>query len=238
MCQGGALLNCDDGSPCTADSCDPVAGCIHATLTGTCPDDGNPCTLDVCAGAECTHPSADGIGCASDGNSCTSDLCSASVCSHTPTNDGSLCNDGNACTSGDACQAGTCIGGASINCDDGLNCTTDTCSPTSGVCTHPVIVPCANPRYGDVSAQIIAPLCVQCHGSQLAYAAIVNVASGDTTYTKFVDPGKPNNSAIQMAIDPSLPLAWGGRMPQSNPAWMTAPLIQLMRTWITNGAIQ
>src|SRR5438874_7297710 len=40
-CQGGACtagtpLNCNDGNPCTTDSCDPVAACQHpAVANGT-----------------------------------------------------------------------------------------------------------------------------------------------------------------------------------------------------------
>ncbi|HEY3357297.1 MAG TPA: hypothetical protein VGQ83_28865 [Polyangia bacterium] len=45
---------CDDGNACTTDTCDPVAGCVHAPAAGPC-DDGNPCTVDdQCAGGTCT----------------------------------------------------------------------------------------------------------------------------------------------------------------------------------------
>src|SRR5262249_16151529 len=48
VCTAGAPLNCDDGNPCTADTCDAVLGCQHtAVATGTpCPD------ATVCNGAE------------------------------------------------------------------------------------------------------------------------------------------------------------------------------------------
>ena len=63
VCEGGVCVEsspacadktCDDGNPCTTDSCDPATGeCLVAQADGTC-DDGNPCTLnDTCAKGEC-----------------------------------------------------------------------------------------------------------------------------------------------------------------------------------------
>ncbi len=57
-CQGGfciakGLLDCDDGEPCTADSCDPRTGCRHDPIEGGC-DDGDSCTQgDYCADGRC-----------------------------------------------------------------------------------------------------------------------------------------------------------------------------------------
>lgn len=47
QCQGTTAVNCDDGNPCTQDSCDPAVGCVHTNepLTTACVD-GNPCTTD------------------------------------------------------------------------------------------------------------------------------------------------------------------------------------------------
>ena len=48
-------VNCDDQVACTADSCDPVGGCINAPVDSSC-DDGDPCTLDSCdAVSGCAH---------------------------------------------------------------------------------------------------------------------------------------------------------------------------------------
>jgi hypothetical protein len=44
-------VNCDDGNPCTIDSCSPE-GCVHAPVN--C-DDGNPCTVDSCGPNGCVH---------------------------------------------------------------------------------------------------------------------------------------------------------------------------------------
>ena len=57
-CQGGLCVpaegTCDDGNPCTEDSCDVLVGCTHAALAGGACDDGDPCTADeVCMGGTC-----------------------------------------------------------------------------------------------------------------------------------------------------------------------------------------
>ena len=46
--------NCDDGNPCTLDTCDPATGaCSHGEAMATC-DDGNACTTsDTCSGGKC-----------------------------------------------------------------------------------------------------------------------------------------------------------------------------------------
>lgn len=50
-------MSCDDGNPCTTDSCDPATGCKFENNTLACADDGNACTNDVCSAGICTHPS-------------------------------------------------------------------------------------------------------------------------------------------------------------------------------------
>jgi hypothetical protein len=84
-CEGPtAPLACDDGDPCTTDSCDPAAGCAHA---------------DVACPASC-GPGDDGLRC-SDGTACTvSDVCSGGTCVGTPL----ACADADPCTS-DSCDA-------------------------------------------------------------------------------------------------------------------------------------
>ena len=54
-CQAGTPPNLDDGDACTADSCGPQTGVVHAPLTGTACDDGNACTqTDTCQAGTCT----------------------------------------------------------------------------------------------------------------------------------------------------------------------------------------
>jgi len=77
---GYVLLPCDDGDPCTVDTCDAATGTCAIGKVTTCAD-GNPCTEDVC-------------------------LPFAAGCGHTPKF--GPCNDGSACTSGDLCVNGAC----------------------------------------------------------------------------------------------------------------------------------
>ncbi len=138
-CTGKALcvgpnVDCDDGLPCTTDTCDKLAGCKHAAKAGTPCDDGNACTVvDSCLASGVCKPGAS-KDCA-DGNPCTADGCSADQgCTHTILA-GSLCNDGNACTSGEACNgSGACVG-SPTDCDDSQSCTKDSCDKNAG-CLH------------------------------------------------------------------------------------------------------
>ncbi len=130
--------DCDDGNPCTDDTCDFQLGCVNTYNSAPC-DDGNACTAnDTCQEGVCVGvpAAADGAPC-DDGNPCTSaDACHGGSCYGQPTlADGSPCDDGNACTTGDTCQGGTCVGGPPPNCDDGNDCTVDSCDPASG-CVH------------------------------------------------------------------------------------------------------
>ena len=126
--------HCEDGSPCTIDTCDQML-CERAALTGCCAgdadcDDGNYCTDDACLAGECVH--ADNANACSDGDPCTeADVCSEGSCAGTPL----VCDDGNGCTQ-DSCldgacafdyapEAACCATGA--DCDDGNPCTIDGC---------------------------------------------------------------------------------------------------------------
>ena len=69
----GALVSCDDGNSCTADSCDPATGCKHSNTTDVCSDN-NPCTLgDSCSVGACTTTAKS----CDDGFACTTDSCDA-----------------------------------------------------------------------------------------------------------------------------------------------------------------
>ena len=66
-----ANLSCDDGNPCTDDSCGPFTGCIHIPNTLPC-DDGNACTAgDACSNGVCTGRAYS----CDDGIPCTRDFC-------------------------------------------------------------------------------------------------------------------------------------------------------------------
>ncbi|MBI5610799.1 MAG: hypothetical protein HY902_18115 [Deltaproteobacteria bacterium] len=55
VCDGKSLADCDDGLPCTADTCDDKTGCKHSNLAdGSACDDGKPCTTDGnCLSGKC-----------------------------------------------------------------------------------------------------------------------------------------------------------------------------------------
>jgi hypothetical protein len=125
QCVAGTPLDCDDGNPCTTDTCDPILGCQHANTA-----DGTSCAdTDLCDGAEtcqsgvCTEGAP--LVC-DDGNACTDDTCvPATGCLYT--NNTSVCDDGVACTGNDVCTDGTCSG--VDTCANGM-----TCNHATGVC--------------------------------------------------------------------------------------------------------
>ncbi len=101
----GDLVGCQDGSPCTDDSC--VDGvCLHVNNTEFCTD-GDNCTDNICAGGKCTVLGATNC---DDGNACTLDACVLPLgCSNLPQS-ATPCDDGNASTGLDTCISGTCVG--------------------------------------------------------------------------------------------------------------------------------
>lgn len=76
----GETQNCDDGKVCTTDTCDDVAGCVHANNTFPCAtskcEAGKHFPATNCSGGTC--PSQTGITC-DDGKACTSDTCNAAI---------------------------------------------------------------------------------------------------------------------------------------------------------------
>ncbi len=147
---------CEDGSPCTIDSCDPAkGGCVQevkscddddectidscSNLDGTCTNlgvicnDDDPCTTDTCVTGEgCVGNPID----CSDGDVCTVDICNpgTGACEST----GLACSDGLPCTA-DACnpETGECEFAAK-SCDDGNNCTLNYCNPQTGECVDTI----------------------------------------------------------------------------------------------------
>src|SRR5262245_2362930 len=135
VCMPGVPGSCDDGNPCTIDSCNPTTGCVHTPVTNNtpCPDASLCNGLETCQAGVCRPGKA--LDC-SDGNPCTTDSCNATTgCYHTPLVNGTSCSDNNVCNGAEVCQAGACIAGTPLNCDDGNACTTDSCDPVIG-CKH------------------------------------------------------------------------------------------------------
>ena len=134
QCKAGPPPPCDDGNPCSQDSCDPAQGCLHANVA-----ENSPCSSATACGGRCQSGQCVGgaaVNC-DDGNACTGDSCdpATSACLHAAHVDGVACNDGDACTTGTSCSNGLCGGGKPLDCNDGNPCTDDSCDPTSG-CLH------------------------------------------------------------------------------------------------------
>ncbi len=134
-CISSGKLTCNDGNPCTADSCTPGAGCQFVPTSAAC-DDGNACTSgDACTKGQCLGP--DVVSC-DDDNVCTKDFCSPLTgCGHSPL--AGPCEDGTECSVGDTCQNGVCVAGPPLACDDGNQCTVDVCDPKLG-CVYKAFV--------------------------------------------------------------------------------------------------
>ena len=83
----GTPISCDDGNPCTTDSCDPVNGCTFTPNNNAC-DDGEACTTgDACNQGSCVGYA---VNC-SDNDPCTIDVCNGDgTCSFIPIDD---CDD-------------------------------------------------------------------------------------------------------------------------------------------------
>jgi hypothetical protein len=134
---GGCIYGinlCDDGIPCTIDTCDNTEhSCIHTPDNSLCP------AGDFCQGAGVCDAES---GCAFAGNSCddgiacTIDTCDEQLeaCVHTP--DNSLCPAGDFCEGAGVCDAQSGCGFVGNSCDDGIACTIDTCDTETQSCVH------------------------------------------------------------------------------------------------------
>jgi hypothetical protein len=134
-CVATAPTVCNDNDQCTTDTCSPTAGgCVYTPNGPAACDDNNPCTSDTCSpAAGCQHADNNAAAC-TDGNACTTDVCAAGVCQSTPLDCTSLNSD---------CRAGICANGtcqaqptnANGACDDGITaCATGGTCDASGNC--------------------------------------------------------------------------------------------------------
>ncbi|TMA37635.1 MAG: DNRLRE domain-containing protein [Deltaproteobacteria bacterium] len=159
-CIGRGARNCDDGNPCTDDSCSPLTGCVHTPNSAPC-DDLDACTVgDTCAEGRCVGAPRS----CDDGNGCTDDACRPETgCVHTANR--APCDDGDACTTGDTCSGGRCMGGAPPRCDDSNPCTDDACRSDTGCVYVPNAASC-----DDGNACTTGDTCTggRCKGATLA----------------------------------------------------------------------
>jgi hypothetical protein len=145
--QGG----CGDGEKQTTEVCDTSAPNGQAACPGNCIPLGEAgqcscrCTTDAqcndqnaCNGVETCTQGHCALGTplsCDDGNACTNDCNPATGCAHTAVADGTGCDDDNECTKSDKCLAGVCQPGTLRECNDGNDCTADSCDPEHG-CEH------------------------------------------------------------------------------------------------------
>ena len=97
-----SISDCDDGNPCTDDSCDGNGGCVHGPNNLEC-DDANPCShTDTCADNVCAGVAYD----CDDSDACTQDSCNGDGgCVH----DAIDCDDGKPGTTDSCDPAQGCI---------------------------------------------------------------------------------------------------------------------------------
>ena len=164
---------CDDGNPCTSDSCDSGSCSNVALADGTkCLADGDACTYDRCEGGVCSHPLIPGCGeeeCVSQASSACSggdvywyDSCGVREDVRFDCGSGESCVDG-ACVVDSGCsshESSACLGGdvywfdscgaaeeVRYECGSGESCVDGSCVADSGVSGDVVYV--SNPGDGN-----------------------------------------------------------------------------------------
>lgn len=137
VCVSQGPLDCDDGNPCTDDSCDGFGGCVHVVNTSNSCDDGDLCTVldscapdGTCAGQAYPCPSS---------TACLGQQCrvfgGVPTCVSVPQNAGVWCDAGDSCTHSAVCTPhGVCEGRpvecpAPTECVDEYVCNGGTCDP-------------------------------------------------------------------------------------------------------------
>ncbi|UJR82855.1 hypothetical protein [Sandaracinus amylolyticus] len=152
VCGGGTSVTCDDGNPCTRDSCDAITGCRAANDDTLVPSDGFACTRDRCSAGARVH-TPDDVAC-DDGRWCTGTAtcqpsapsadASGCVVANVPTPPGPdgpclrfVCND----TTRSFTRVTSTVG---ASCDDTLACTTSDRCTTSGACAGTPTTSCGD----------------------------------------------------------------------------------------------
>ncbi len=134
----------DDGTECiNQDTCDGFGVCTDKgfVASGTaCNADDNGCTVDdACENGVCL--AGDDADCSGATDQCNIGRCNATsmdtyeCLGDTSIYEGRSCTDENACTWNDTCQGGVCLG-VTATCDDGVDCTEDSCDTESGECVY------------------------------------------------------------------------------------------------------
>ena len=121
----GDVCDPDDDNDSVEDSSD--CGPFNPSICSGCPE--------ICDGIDNNCDGAVDENLCDDGDLCTQDVCVPGGDCAVILLSGSPCDDGDVCTLEDHCLEGACANAAILACNDGDNCTVDSCHPTSG-CTH------------------------------------------------------------------------------------------------------
>jgi len=136
QCVAGSPLVCDDGSPCTDDTCDPLSGCKSVPNDFNSCSDGDACNgVEICSAGTCKAQPAPVC---DDGNPCTDDGCDKALGCTKTNDDTNSCADATVCNGKEVCVAGACVPGAPLKCVDANECTEDKCDPIAG-CSNPPV---------------------------------------------------------------------------------------------------
>ncbi len=144
-CVGSAPVMCAASDQChDAGVCDSATGICSkpAKQNGVKCDDANKCSNgDACQDGACTPTSQ--VLCSAADSCHTVGVCdpTSGGCTNPAKADGATCNDGLTCFGPDVCAGGKCVG-AKVACDDGIACTTDSCSERLGGCTATTTTAC------------------------------------------------------------------------------------------------
>jgi hypothetical protein len=115
QCQGNQ--DCDDGNPCTVNTCNTDNTCLTSFVTnGTLCDDGFYCTNpDQCLDGVC---SGDPLNCGGLDDQCNQGSCdeAGDQCVANPINEGQACDDGLYCNVNETCQSGSCTSSETRDC--------------------------------------------------------------------------------------------------------------------------
>jgi len=174
-------------------------------------DDGNPCTTDTCGAGTCEYSNKSyGTVCGDDGNECTVDICNGSgACIQSNAPNGTLCGDpsNTDCTNPDTCSSGVCVANnvsyGNACAGDGNECTNDICNGI-GACTHPYKPygsACGDPSNTDCTDPDICNGAGACLSKNASYGSSCTDDGNECTYDQCnstgscTHPNKPSGSS-------------------------------------------
>ncbi|MFO0683229.1 MAG: putative metal-binding motif-containing protein [Sandaracinus sp.] len=174
-------VRCDDGNPCTVDTCEPTLLCANrpngvcCTNEADC-DDGDACTTDRCESATCAHERILSCGPCLDRDH---DGATASYCG------GSDCNDADPSVGPTATE--DCTNTADDDCDGAVDADDVDCQPATATCAGRVVLASGVRQTGSVlSAHYVPDRC----GSSAFFELPLAVES-DVEVHLTLDPSTP-----------------------------------------------